>query len=122
MFKIHDLVIPINVAKSIVKNKPPHVDARLMQTVDKKPILIVNQRKYINISKLDKRFIRGPASVDQYATRGLDDEQYSQFLLKNPIVLERLGTDLYEIIDGAHRVERAIWLGLTEIPGELTVS
>jgi len=123
MVPLDHIIIPINIAKSIVRNKPEDVSARLMQTEDKKPVLIVGGLAFFNITKFDKRFMRGPDVIDSYVTRGFDDKQFLHSLVENPVVLKKIASEdqfLYEIVDGAHRIERAIWLGLETIPAAIS--
>lgn len=109
--------LPISLVASIVENKPEGVNAEFYQSP--KPLLVVNGKNYHVISPSDKRNMRSKIYYIDYYQRDLTNEQFVNFLQQNPIVVRSIPFGkhtIYEIIDGMHRIERAIWMGLITIP------
>jgi len=107
------IVLPYVLVQSIINNKPKCVQTEL-KLIGEKYELFVNGQRYVAISKKN-RFLRGSSTIDSYRDRGISDCEFIKLLEENPIKLYRKTPHIYEIVDGMHRIERAIWLNLESV-------
>lgn len=118
--EVNHIMLPIALIRSIETNHPQGVNVSYINT--RKPPLIVNDKIYYVISTNDTRNMRGSEYYLDYYHSTQSKQEFEEFLRQTPVHLHSIpykDTNIFEIEDGMHRIERAIWLDLTTIPAEV---